>query len=702
VHRIAQRQHVFKAQHLQSLIALVYLSHVRLAHATPGFFIASYSWVFRRSDRRGQHMTMKKLAVFGLSLACATVVASALRAQEGPRPKLPLSYGSWLQLKDNPDALKQLGANLPSVAAESGPAPNPPLKSLNELKSISLPAALTEVAGSNTVHVTTAPSDSRGLKTITGFEPVQALSTSAFSPEALPAGLWSNLAKVPPGGPYNLGNPLLLTDGTVIVHRTDTSDWYKLTPSDTGSYINGTWAKIASLDSGYAPKFFASAVLPDGRVIIEGGEYNNNDDGSFTTQGAIYDPTAGTSGAWTPVSPPGGWQTIGDGQSTVLANGSFMVASCCDGPPTFHAALFNPSDLTWHETGANKADVYDEESWTLLPDGSVLTVDAYYRTQKCGTSTERYDPATGAWSAAGNVPNQLADCSSGNAQDGAPSFELGPQVPMYNGKVIAFGGTTANVAHTALYDVGKKKWSSGPDLPSTCAFRGKDGVVKTNLPCTMADAPAALLPNGNVLLVASVGKFNMPASFFEYDATANIFRAVPGTSDANNVTSFYVNFLILPTGQILAVETYTSTIQIYTPSGNYQAGWQPIVTDAPACVARGNNDYVVSGNQLNGLSQGANYGDDQQAATNYPLVRIVNKATGHVFYARTFNHNSMTVAANAPGSTHFKVASGTELGASTFYVVANGIPSAGRPVMVADKECPVASAVERTPAAKRK
>ena len=54
------------------------------------------------------------------------------------------------------------------------------------------------------------------------------------------------LTNVPPGGPFNFGNPLLLTDGTVIIHRTDTPDWYKLTPNAAGSYIDGTWSKIGA------------------------------------------------------------------------------------------------------------------------------------------------------------------------------------------------------------------------------------------------------------------------------------------------------------------------------------------------------------------------------------------------------------------------------------------------------------------------
>src|SRR5262249_12879289 len=156
---------------------------------------------------------------------------------------------SWLQLREQAEALNRLGAALPAVAPEPGPTPGLPSKSA------------------------------------TGSAP------AVFSREQSPLAAWSNLANVPPGGPYNLGNPLLLTDGTVVVHRTDTRDWYRLTPSNTGSYIDGTWTQIASMQPGYGPKFFASAVLPDGRVIVEGGEYNLGGAADWGTQGAIYDPT---------------------------------------------------------------------------------------------------------------------------------------------------------------------------------------------------------------------------------------------------------------------------------------------------------------------------------------------------------------------------------------------------------------------------
>ena len=103
---------------------------------------------------------------------------------------------------------------------------------------------------------------------------------------------------------------------------------------------------------------------------------------------------------------------------------------------------------------------------------------------------------------------------------------------------------------------------------------------------------------------------------------------------------------------------------------------------APAAISAGMT-YQITGTQLNGLTQASFYGDESENATNYPLVRITNKASGHVFYARTHNHSSMGVATGtAPVSTSFDVPATIESGASTLQVVANGIPSAGVDVTV--------------------
>ena len=79
--------------------------------------------------------------------------------------------------------------------------------------------------------------------------------------------------------------------------------------------------------------------------------------------------------------------------------------------------------------------------------------------------------------------------------------------------------------------------------------------------------------------------------------------------------------------------------------------------------------YQITGKQFNGLSQAASFGDELETSTNYPLVRITNRATHHVFYARTHDHSTMAVATgNATVSTNFDVPAGMETGPSSLEV----------------------------------
>jgi hypothetical protein len=149
--------------------------------------------------------------------------------------------------------------------------------------------------------------------------------------------------------------------------------------------------------------------------------------------------------------------------------------------------------------------------------------------------------------------------------------------------------------------------------------------------------------------------------------------------NASNDSSYYGNFLVLPTGQTLFTDFFF--VSVYNPAGTFNPAWAPRIQSAPARVSP-SGSYLISGHRFNGMSQGAAYGDDQQAATNYPLVRITNNATGHVFYSRTHDHSSMAVASGALVSTHFDVPATQELGPSQLVVVANGIPSAPAAVTV--------------------
>jgi hypothetical protein len=456
--------------------------------------------------------------------------------------------------------------------------------------------------------------------------------------EEAAAATWQKLTHQPP---FDTDTALLLTDGTVMVHEYGNNNWWRLTPDINGSYLNGTWFQLASMASDYGPLYFASAVLPDGRVLVEGGEYNFLQF-SETNKGAIYNPTTNT---WTTVNPPSGWSSIGDSPCIVLKDGRFLLGQ----NSSKLSALFNATTLTWTLTGTGKADTFSEEGFAILPDASALTVDCAN-----GTNSERYNPSTGQWTTAGSTVVKLPD---------AGSLEIGPLIQRPDGTAVQFGGTI----HNAIYNFSSGTWTPTADFPG-----GND----------MADAPGCLLPNGNILVFTSPGIFNPPGTFFVFDGIS--FTPAPNTQSGHNLTSYQSRMLLLPTGQVLWVtaEGSTTDTELYTSPGGINAAWRPTITSVPTTLTRGSS-YQISGTQFNGLSVGADYGDDATMATNYPLVRITNEATRHVFYARTHDHSTMGIATgSAIVSTTFDVPATTETGASRIVVVANGIPSKAKQVTI--------------------
>jgi uncharacterized protein (TIGR03437 family) len=420
---------------------------------------------------------------------------------------------------------------------------------------------------------------------------------------------------------------------------------------------------------GYGPVAFASAVLPDGRAVVIGGEYEAQDNCTNiveTAFGAIYDPVASV---WTAVRPPAGWQHIGDAPSVVLPDGRFLLGHTDEGL----LARLEPDTLTWTPlNGSNKYDsYYGEEGWTLLPSGNFLTVDTYF-----DPVAEIYSPGTDLWSLAGNTTGDLAFGSSPMTDI---ANEMGPAILRPDGTVFAMGAS----GHTSIYNIATGKWSAGPDFP-------KAGGVQL----AVADGPAALLPNGNVLMGASPFELDSTGypdwvngtQYFEFDGKQ--LNAEPVPQYASLFPTYVTSMLPLPSGQVLLLDTSTD-VEVYTSAGQANPSWAPTIASAPTTLTGGSRTatttgrtYVVTGTQFNGLSQAASFGDDNQQATNYPLVRITNSATGHVFYCRTHNHSTMAIATGAAlESTQFDVPS-IETGPSTLVVVANGIASAAWPVNV--------------------
>ncbi|HJS91342.1 MAG TPA: hypothetical protein VJ738_15360 [Steroidobacteraceae bacterium] len=486
-------------------------------------------------------------------------------------------------------------------------------------------------------------------------------------------GRFTALVHQPPGPGYLA---LLLTDGSVLMQSiNDAGVFYELSPDSQGSYANGTWRRVSSPPVGYAPYAGAQAVLADGRVLFVGGEYNQNDyslpfaPSGLTNMSAVYDPVADH---WQMIPPPPGVAYIGDVPSAILPDGSFVYGDKL-GRDMWR---LDPATLAWTSiTATGKADNFAEEGWTLLPDGDWFTVDVGNPLH-----AEHYDPASAQWYSDGNTPDLLSSPPSGALTYGPaplevvggvtygpgptgtyfPPGEIGPALLLPDGTVFLTGAASGGTpAHTAIYTPGllpadPGSFTIGPDFA-----QGDDA----------ADSSAALLPSGHALIATSSGRF------YEFDGTTlSVTGSLP--TDGGNIEYFV---LPLPNGEVLVTGGVT---WVYEGTGSANPAWAPTITAAPATVQRGST-YAISGRQFNGLSEAADVGDELTAATNYPLVRITNEASGHVVYARTHGHSTMAVATGSSiVSTSFDVPANAETGQSSLVVVANGIASEPVTVLV--------------------
>jgi hypothetical protein len=155
----------------------------------------------------------RTLSILGQSLLALTMGSALAYAQAPASVSLPISYQRWLQLKADPAAMSLFK---------------------------SYPAA------------TVVPQVAAGVV----------------------AGPWQSATPLPTAG-VTPANPLLMTDGTVIVHLIangtpttppeGTRNWLRLTPDINGKYVSGTWSTFATLPViggvPYGPIFFASEVL---------------------------------------------------------------------------------------------------------------------------------------------------------------------------------------------------------------------------------------------------------------------------------------------------------------------------------------------------------------------------------------------------------------------------------------------------------
>ncbi len=452
-------------------------------------------------------------------------------------------------------------------------------------------------------------------------------------------GTWTTLATLAPG--QNGGVSILLSDGTIMVKSESGggdgigNTWHKLTPNASGSYVNGTWSTLAPMAS--TRLYFSSQVLKDGKVYAIGGEYGT---GYGNIAGQVYNPITNT---WS-LTPLAG-ATVSDANSEILPDGKVlqaMVSGSLKG-----TRIYDPITNTY-SLGGTSIGIHNESAWVKLKDNSVLMVD------RLSTSSERYIPSLNTWTADATVPVPLYD---------GFGDETGGALLLPDGRAFFIGATGKTAYYTPSGNNSPGTWSIGPSMPNNLGT---------------PDAMMAMMSNGKIMCVGSPtpitgNVFQSPSYFYELDYTTNVYTPlnIPAGNGYTNQPSYVYNMLNLPDGKMLVSRQDTDVYFVYTPSGPPLAAGQPTINNI---TQNGCNNFTITGNLFNGISEGQSYGDDWQNATNYPIVRLT--AGTNVYYARTSNWNSTAVQRGLLADTaQFVTPAGLPQITYSLVVIANGIAS---------------------------
>ena len=403
---------------------------------------------------------------------------------------------------------------------------------------------------------------------------------------------WSPLANLPPGGSV-INLLLLSDGTVMAQSGDDGWHWFKLTPDVRGSYVNGTWTTLAPmsfpriyfstnvlqdgrvwlLGGEYTGPYFDANIAPSGEIYdpikdtwspiapypneVGGcGHRNVTSDVQLTAGSPVV------TGIYSTDRITAGWTIAGNGipagatvvsvdsatQVTISANATLtgpsqavgfrgIALACFGDDPTMLISgrrilagnIFNNSTFTYSvdtnswTQAATKVynDRSDEEGWTGLAGGGILTYDLFQSIATGQGYAEVYNPAHNVWTAIspadGSASGVLPVLSSP-----ALGFELGPAMRLQDGRALVIGANQ----HTALYNQAANSWSAGPDIQATLS-NPFGSIRHANFGAD--DAPAALMPNGHVLLAADAGPNPITTSG---DATAGtaIISNIPSTA----------------------------------------------------------------------------------------------------------------------------------------------------------------------------
>lgn len=335
----------------------------------------------------------------------------------------------------------------------------------------------------------------------------------------------------------------LLLDGTVLITGGESQDsggtYYTVSSAELYDPLRGTFTKIIDMNS--SRRFHTATLLPDGSVLIAGGE---------TALAELYYPDSKIFS-----------QTVNNMASvrvshtaTLLADGNVLIAGGADTVTAANAELYNPLSRTFSPTTGGLVTARHYHSATLLPSGKVLIAGGQDDGGLLLQSAELYDPDTGNFKTTGAMasPRQFHSATL-----------------LSDGMVLLAGGINdsyVTITATERYDSMTAQFMSSEVL----------SVARDS-------HTATLLPSGNVLIAGGYPPYP--------DATASTELFDPGLGYAEpwRPAISSVSFSpAVPTGLLFAGNSFNGITEASGGSFNSSATNYPLLR-----FQRVDNDQVT-------------------------------------------------------------------------------------------------------------
>jgi Kelch motif protein len=231
----------------------------------------------------------------------------------------------------------------------------------------------------------------------------------------------------------------VLADGRVLVAGgSDDSDnlasadlYY---PFAVGGQNAQVWQSADAMD--HAHRSGPAILLPSGKVLIVGGRDTN---GTVLKQAETYDPAANPpTGLWSPAHDM--FAVRWGPAAALLPDGRVLVAGGeLDGDHKLASAeVYDPATNTWSHTANDMSEPRTQPSATLLRNGKILVAGGDKSNASVAsfgaTSADLYDPATNSWSPAAAMHEARFGLTASELCDGRVLVSGGQSVESSGGE----------------------------------------------------------------------------------------------------------------------------------------------------------------------------------------------------------------------------------------------------------------------------